>query len=116
MHHNRRMLRLFLPMALLAGTAPAHADNCAAIRSAIETKIRSNGITNPVLTVVAQDAQAPGRVVGSCDRGAKKIVYTVGTAAPAAGTTTSPSAGRVAAPVITECADGRVITSGSCKK
>jgi Protein of unknown function (DUF1161) len=117
MPHNSRMLRLLLPLALLASASAARADNCDAIRAAIETKFRGNGVANPVLTVLPQSAMATGRVVGSCDKGAKKIVYTA--AAPngaSTGATPAPPAPRAAAPVLTECADGRVITGGSCKK
>jgi hypothetical protein len=90
----------------LAGPAMA-ADNCEALRADIEARIRAAGVVQPSVTVVAVDAAAPGRTVGSCDLGRKKIVYlaqdTPATAIP-----------RPTTPVLTECRDGSTPVDGRC--
>ena len=91
-------------LCLLAGSAHA-ADNCEAIRSGIEARIRAGGIANPVVTVVDTGQSAPGQVVGSCAMGSKKIVYVQGDA-PAR----SPS------PILTECRDGSMPVDGRCPR
>ncbi|MGC3983597.1 MAG: DUF1161 domain-containing protein [Pseudorhodoferax sp.] len=91
-------------LCLLAGSAHA-ADNCEAIRSGIEARIRAGGIANPVVTVVDAGQSAPGRVVGSCGMGSRKIVYVQGDAPP-----------RSSAPILTECRDGSTPVDGRCPR
>ena len=59
----------------LAGTAWAQKKECAELKSEIEAKIKKNGVDKFSLEIVDKDAQADGKVVGTCDGGAKKIVY-----------------------------------------
>jgi hypothetical protein len=59
----------------LAGTALAQKKDCDELKGEIEAKIKKNGIDKFSLDIVAKDAQADGKVVGTCDSGAKKIVY-----------------------------------------
>ena len=65
----------------LAGTAglatPAWAQrkDCNDLKGEIEAKIKKNGVDKFTLDVVEKDAQAEGKVVGTCDGGTKKIVY-----------------------------------------
>lgn len=92
----------------VAGPALA-ADNCEALRADIEARIRAAGVAQPSVTVVAADAAAPGRPVGSCDLGRKKIVY-LPQDAPA---TTIPSP---STPVLTECRDGSTPVDGRCAR
>jgi hypothetical protein len=115
MVQNPRMFRLAAwPAWLLIAAPSVWANNCDALRSAIETKIRANGVAQPQISVVPMDTDAPGRVVGSCAKGTMKILYSAGpNSAPNTAPHTAPKAPPV---VITECADGRVITSGSCKQ
>jgi Protein of unknown function (DUF1161) len=100
-------------MALLvAAHAGAQTSSCESLRSEIEAKIRASGVAEFTLSVVDAASAAPGKVVGTCDRGAKKVVYVqraAGGAEPAA------SARRPAA-VLTECKDGSVVVGGDCKK
>lgn len=97
-----------IPLAcLLAGPALA-ADNCEALRADIEARIRAAGVAQPSVTVVALDAPAPGRTVGSCDMGRKKIVYL-----PLDTPATAPAA---ATPVLTECRDGSTPVDGRCPR
>jgi hypothetical protein len=49
--------------------------DCNELKSEIEAKIKKNGVESFTLDIVDKDAQAEGKVVGSCDGGTKKIVY-----------------------------------------
>jgi len=95
---------------LLASTA-CHADNnCEAIRNQIDAKIRASGVSQFTLTTVDAAASAAGRNVGSCDRGAKKILYAASTAAGSGAVRPKSEA------ILTECKDGTVSMGGSCRK
>ena len=101
--------------ALVAGPVSALAIGCDELQQSIEARIRANGVASFTVTAVEAAASAPGQVVGTCDGGRKKLLYVRGAAAPAAAASARPQ--RSASPgVITECADGRVITEGTCKK
>jgi Protein of unknown function (DUF1161) len=93
---------------------------CEALRDEIETRIKTAGVSRFTVTVVDTAASAPGKVVGSCERGAKKIVYAraaeEAVPAQAAASKPAPAAKRPSAPMITECADGTVATAAGCKK
>lgn len=71
-------------LAALA-SMPAHADkvDCNTLKQSIEEKMTSHGAKNFKLDVVEAAQTGDGKVVGSCDGGARKIVYTKD-AAPAA--------------------------------
>jgi hypothetical protein len=62
----------------LTGTAWAQKKDCNELKGEIEAKIKKNGIDKFALDVVDANAQAEGKVVGTCDGGAKKIVYKKG--------------------------------------
>ncbi len=100
-----------LASLLALACATSYANNCDDLKAQIESKIKAAGVASFTVTVVDSAANAAGKVVGSCDRGAKKIMYaqstaagTVGSAAPAnpassgpgnlpkAATATSPAA------------------------
>ena len=80
-------------MKLLATTAvllfvsmPAHAQgpkSCEELKTEIATKLDAKGVKGYTLDIVAKDKDAEGKVVGTCDGGSKKIIYTK-TPAPAA--------------------------------
>ena len=95
-----------------AATAFAQAGNCDDVVASIESRIRANGVTEFSVTAVDAAASAPGRQVGTCDAGRKKILYLRGAAA-AGGQASGPSP-RARPKVITECADGRIIEEGTC--
>ncbi|HSB24705.1 MAG TPA: DUF1161 domain-containing protein [Burkholderiaceae bacterium] len=106
-----------------AAAVPAFAIGCDELQQTIEARIRGNGVASFTVTAVDAAASAPGQVVGTCDGGRKKLLYVRGTAAPATAPAASAPAASSSDPVrtsspavITECADGRVITDGSCKK
>jgi hypothetical protein len=104
----------------LAGAAAA-ADGCDPLRDQIDAKIRNAGVEQFTLAVVDAAASAPGKVVGTCDRRAKKIVYVRGQSADAAAPSASAGGATPAAKprpdaVVTECKDGTVSVAGTCGK
>lgn len=69
-----RNLVIFAVLVLAATPALAKKD-CNELKSEIEAKIKAKGVKAFTLEVVAADAAKEGKVVGSCDGGAKRIVY-----------------------------------------
>jgi hypothetical protein len=131
------MLKFLLSAAVLALlSAPSYADNCDDLRIQIDAKIKAAGVASYSVVVVDAAATAPGKVVGSCARGQKKIMYSVNalpsttTAKPPATSASAPAAAASPAPakkpavavgksgdaILTECKDGTVSKGGSCKK
>lgn len=107
----RRQARLLaVGLGLAAAVSAASALGCDELLAQIERKIRSNGVAEPRLVVLdaAAAASAPGRVVGSCDRGARRIVRQPERAG------TPLATGRDEG-ILTECKDGRVLRGGSCR-
>lgn len=100
-----KLSHLSLVVLAFAGSANA-ASNCDDILAQIDAKIRAAGVTRFTLTTVDVDATVSGKIVGSCERGSKKIVYETETPAPRRG-----SDG-----ILTECKDGSVSNGGDCRK
>lgn len=114
-------------LALLATVGPVAAAglDCEALRTEIDAGIRARGVAAFSLTIVDASASAPGRTVGTCERGARKIVY-----GPGAGATATREPGAAPAPtasanlprrspprpVITECRDGSTPADGVCRR
>ena len=48
---------------------------CEELKSEITKKLDDKGVTGYSLGIVAKDKDAEGKVVGTCDGGTKKIVY-----------------------------------------
>jgi hypothetical protein len=111
-------------LLLLMTTAgsPAHATTCEEVLASIESRIRANGVAEFSVTAVDAAASAPGKQVGTCDTGRKKIMYVRGASSPSPSPAPAPRPASAAsqrasgAKIITECADGRVIEGGTCKK
>ena len=59
----------------VSGPALAQRKDCGELKDEIEAKIKKNGVEKFSLDVLETDAQAEGKVVGTCDGGTKKIVY-----------------------------------------
>ena len=131
------MLKFLFPAAVLALLLmPSYADNCDDLRAQIDTKIKAAGVASYSVVVVDTSASASGKVVGSCARGQKKIMYSVNAlpassqAKPPAATVSAPATAASEAPakkpavavgksgeaILTECKDGTVSKGGSCKK
>lgn len=129
------MLKASLTLVLLAvASGASHADPCEPIRARIEAQIRDVGVAQFSVTTVDKDASVPGKVVGTCDNGAKKIVYAKGdpgaNPSPAAASVPpqpsakpklpKPAPRRPVEPtpdreILTECKDGTVSMGGTCK-
>ena len=112
-------------LVLTLACAASQADNCEPIREQIEARYKAGGIPTVSLGIVDAGAAVSGKVVGTCGNGAKKIVLLAGTAgtagtasaaAPASAAVPGAAAPSKAPPILTECKDGSVSTSGSCKK
>jgi len=53
----------------------AQVKPCEELKAEIDAKIKKNGVAKFTLDIVEANAQADGKVVGTCDGGSKKIVY-----------------------------------------
>jgi hypothetical protein len=63
--------------------APAQGPKaCEELKTEIAAKLDAKGVKGYTLDIVAKDKDAEGKVVGTCDGGTKKIIYTKA-AAPA---------------------------------
>lgn len=82
----RLTLALSASLIFAAAAQPLRATPCEDVKSQIAQKLDAKGVKFYTLEVVAKDAEvdADSKVVGTCEGGAKKIVYKRGAAAPAA--------------------------------
>jgi uncharacterized protein DUF1161 len=64
-----------LGLSVSSTWAQSQRKECGELKTEIEDKIKKNGVENFTLAIVDKDAQAEGKVVGTCDGGTKKIVY-----------------------------------------
>ena len=71
------MFRWMLAALLAIALSPAHAQkkSCDELKAEIEAKIKSKGVKTYTVDIVAAAEAKDKNVVGSCDGGAKKIVY-----------------------------------------
>ncbi|MHC8389470.1 DUF1161 domain-containing protein [Pseudomonas sp. MDT2-39-1] len=60
----------------LAGTAFAEGKSCEELKAEIAVKLDAKGVAGYSLEIVDKDAAAVGKVVGTCEKGTKVIVYT----------------------------------------
>jgi Protein of unknown function (DUF1161) len=64
--------------ALLFVAASAHAQGikpCEELKTEIAAKLDAKGVKTYTLDIVAKDKDSDGKVVGTCEGGSKKIVY-----------------------------------------
>lgn len=105
---------------LFAVNTSSYGITCEALRSEIDQKIKTAGVTNYSLALVETETSAPGKVVGSCDNGKKKIVYIQSASTRTSNDATAPVAGgdpggkRKAEKVLTECKED--YSGSDCKK
>ena len=106
---------------LMAGSAVA-ADICEPLREQIEHQIAGTGATGFAVVVVDANAQVAGKVVGTCARGARKLVYVrASTPSSVAGRPGRSAATTLVArdqdeDIITECRDGTEVRGNArCK-
>ncbi len=71
------MKKILLAVGLLsiAGTTMAAGKSCDDVKAQIDAKIKANGVSSYTLEAVDKGSAAGGKVVGTCDGGAKQIVY-----------------------------------------
>jgi hypothetical protein len=79
---------LFFASALSYAQGP---KPCEVLKAEIAKKLEANNVKAYTLEIVAKDKDAEGKVVGSCENGTKKIMYSK-TAAPPK--TPAPSANK----------------------
>ena len=71
------MNKLLIIVAAFAASTPAFAAKpCEELKTEIAAKIEANGVKTYTLDIVPTDQVGDRKVVGSCDGGTKKIVYT----------------------------------------
>jgi len=78
---------------LLFVSVPAHAQGpkaCEELKDEITKKLDAKGVKGYTLEIVAKDKDAEGKVVGTCEGGTKKIIYTKASAPAAAPTRETP--------------------------
>ena len=63
-------------LILISATSWAAVTSCDEIKSKIEAKLEGKGVKNYTLQVVEKDVATTNRVVGTCEGGSKKIIYT----------------------------------------
>jgi hypothetical protein len=56
--------------------APPGVVTCYTLQDQIDTKLRAKGLEGYVLELLEKDAATKGKVVGTCEHGTRKIVYT----------------------------------------
>jgi hypothetical protein len=71
-----KRLSLFVVLALGLSSVWAQVKPCDELKAEIAAKIEANGVKNYTLEIVDSDKVGDGKVVGSCEGGTKKIVYT----------------------------------------
>ena len=69
-------LSLLVGLALGLSSVWAQVKPCEELKAEIATKIEANGVKSYALEIVDNDKVGDGKVVGSCEGGTKKIVYT----------------------------------------
>ena len=115
-------LHKVIAFAALLPALPSFAVSCEDLRAEIESKIRNTGVVQFTVSIVEASASAPGKIVGSCDQGSRKLLYTrVKSAAVGTKAEAEPSPARTrptgkVEPVLTECKDGSVSMNSDCKK
>jgi len=72
---RKSLLFTFLFLATTAGCALAQKP-CEELKTEIAKKLDTAGVKSYTLDIVDKAKEAEGKVVGACDGGTKKIVYT----------------------------------------
>lgn len=70
-----RTLAIFIALSSMAMCAHAQAKPCEDLKTEIAGKLDAKGVKGYMLDIVAKDKDADGKVVGTCEAGSKKIVY-----------------------------------------
>lgn len=70
-----KRLSFVIALAFVLPSAWAQLKPCDELKAEIAAKIDANGVKNYTLEIVPTDQVGERKVVGSCEGGAKKIVY-----------------------------------------
>jgi hypothetical protein len=70
----KRNLTAFV-LCTLATCTGARAQGCEALKASIDAKLSRKGVEHYTLEVVPATEERPGRVVGRCGGGTRKLVY-----------------------------------------
>ena len=124
--HNCEVMSLYplhkiAAFAALVHALPSLAISCEDLRAEVESKVRGANVAQFTVSIVEASASEPGKVVGNCDRGSKKLLYTQSNSAAGTKTPADPSPApvrpaRKVEPILTECKDGSVSMNSDCKK
>lgn len=71
----KKLLLWTVPLVLSAAVALAGPKPCQELKDEIAKKLGAHGAKSYTLEIVAKDKQAEGQVVGTCDGGTQKILY-----------------------------------------
>jgi len=69
------IVAIAVALSFLSSPAMAQRKDCEELKAEIAKKIEANGVKSYTLNIVGNDDVKDQTVVGSCDGGAKKIVY-----------------------------------------
>ena len=72
----KRVIFFLVFTAFICASAFAEIKPCEELKSEIEAKLNEKGVKGYTLEIVAADQVKDQKVVGSCEGGKKKIVYT----------------------------------------
>jgi hypothetical protein len=72
------MMRSLVLLILVAIGAPAFATSCEEVKAKIAAKLDAKGVVGYTIEAVPTDQADPRTQIGSCEGGAKKIVYSRG--------------------------------------
>lgn len=109
--HRTRCLFALAAACLCSGGA--HAIGCEELRTSILQKLARAGAPKATIAIVDASQPGPGRVIGSCDTGTKKLLHTT----EASGTPAAPrKMPRKDDEVLVECFDGQRYTDGPCRR
>lgn len=76
---KRALLALLIVLPLTQGVMLAQRKACEDLKTEIAAKLDAKGVKNYTLTIVAAgEVKDTDKVVGSCDGGTKRILYTRG--------------------------------------
>jgi hypothetical protein len=71
-----RIVALFALSYIALVLASAHAPKpCEVLKAEITKKLEAHGVNGYTLEIVAKNKDAVGKVMGSCENGTKKIIY-----------------------------------------
>ncbi len=79
----KRLATVAVLVLVSAASYAQAAKPCEELKAEIAKKLEAKGVQSYSLEIVAKDKEAEGKVVGTCDGGAKKIVYQRTTTTPA---------------------------------